>query len=82
MGKTTYIRNRDGAISHVRVTSDDGRHSSTYEVDSSFFGSLFGGGKGRLVKVTDHRPDGQSVSYEADDSFLGLLLSGGRGKRK
>lgn len=82
MADTHYIRDADGNITHVRITSDDGRRSDLYEVDHSVAGQLFFKGKGRHVEVAEHDPKGTTRAYEPDDSILGQLLFKGKGKKK
>jgi hypothetical protein len=82
MAKRTVISDSYGTPTRIVETSDDGRKTDVYAADNSIAGSLFNGGKGDLLEVVDHHPDGTSTAYEGDDSFIGLTFFGGRGDRK
>lgn len=82
MSKTSYVKDSNGNVTHVRETSDDHRSSYLYEYDDSISGQLLNDGKGSCVEVTEHNPNGTSDSYEADDSLWGQIFGGGKGSHK
>ncbi len=82
MAKEEFVRDSSGNVTHVRVTSDDGRTSWLYEKDNSVVGEFLGGGRGRCVEVADHHKDGTTDAYGKDDSIIGELFFGGKGKHK
>ena len=81
MAKEEYVRDPSGKITHIRVTSDDGRTSYLYEANEGL-DVLLHGIKGPCVEVAEHHKDGTTDAYEADTSFFGLLFGGGKGKHK
>ncbi len=81
MAKEEYVRDESGNITHIRVTSDDGRTSYLYKANDSV-SALVIGAKGELVEVAEHNEDGTTVAHKADNSVSGWLLRGARGERK
>ncbi len=79
MGKTSYVRDDSGEVTHQRVTSDDGGSSWLYEHDS---GQVFGSGRDRCVEVADHNDDGTTDAYEYEGGFLAELFDGNKGAKK
>ena len=59
---------------HHRVTSDNGRHSTLYEVD--------GCGNQRAVEHADHHPDGTTKAYEPGSCLTALITGEYRGRSK
>ena len=82
MPKEEYVRDPSGNITHIRVTSDDGRRSDLYEYDDSFIGGIAHDGKGAHVEVAEHLEDGTTEAYEPDDSFIGGIAHDGKGAHK
>jgi len=82
MGKRSEVKDDDGNVTHVRITSDDGRTSELYEADNSILGTLLSDGTGKRVEVAEHHEDGTTDAYEADNSVLGTLITGGKGAKK
>lgn len=62
--KTTYIKDEDGNITHIRSTHYHPDGSSTDYTHKCEPGYR----KGPLGDVTDHTPDGKSKSYEPSSS--------------
>jgi len=81
MPKESYVRDSSGNVTHVDVTTDDGKTTYRHEANKGL-DALISGAKGPCVEVTDHNKDGTSKSYEADNSILGTLFGGGKGKEK
>ena len=81
MAKKSYVRDFSGKITHVRVTSDDGRTSYLYKANEGLDVPIHGI-KGSCIEVADQKKDGTTTAYKADNSITGIFLYGGRGRRK
>jgi hypothetical protein len=78
MSERSLVKDRDGNITHVRETSDDGRRSWLYEHDSSAVGGLLSGGRGKCVEYAEHNENGTTDAWEYDHSFFSF----GKGEYK
>ncbi|MEM9292134.1 MAG: hypothetical protein AAGD01_10675 [Acidobacteriota bacterium] len=74
MSKKQFVKDNNGDITHVRVTSKGGRSSWLYDHKPT----VFGDGRGKCVEVADHHKDGTTTAYEFKDQIFGS----GKGKRK
>jgi len=79
--KRSWARNDKGKITHIRETSEDGKRSCLYKVNTGL-STLITGPKGPCVEVAEHHDDGTTDSYEADTSLIGMLFHGGKGSKK
>lgn len=77
MSKKSYITDEDRNITHVRVTSDDGRESVLYKANVDFFGRVT---TTEAIEKAIHKPDGTTEPYEAYSTLFGNVI-GYRKKR-
>jgi hypothetical protein len=73
--KESQVRDQDGELTHIRVTSEDGTRSDLYEAKEGFWGVTWG----EHVEIADHYSDGRTKAYEVDK---GIIFPDSRGKRK
>lgn len=62
MGKESFVRDENGTVTHIDVTSDDETTTWRHPYNDTVVGSIFWGNKGPVEEEFTHHKDGSTTS--------------------